>query len=79
MFIARSLWTGKANIADEMTKNCFNKLEPQKAAPFPIIREHLRTIVLDEEGVPNTVSKQRFRATVALREQCPKNADVEFI
>lgn len=74
MFVDKPPLTGKANTADEMKKASYNKLQPPKAGPFQIIKLQPLTVVLDEEGVLNTVSVQRITAALGLRGYRPKTA-----
>lgn len=69
MFADEPTLTGKANIADEMAKNSYDNLQPQKVGPFLIVSVQLYSVVIDDDGVPNSVLILRVTAAPGLKEQ----------
>lgn len=64
VFVCRPPLAGSRNTADEMATASYKKHQPRKAGPFRVIKERSPTIVIDEDGVPNTVSMHQI--TIAL-------------
>lgn len=67
---------GKGNKSDEMEEANYNKLEPQKAGPFHIIKEQPHTVLLNKEGATNAVLTCRVTVASGLREQRSETAQM---
>lgn len=62
VFVDRPPSTSSRNAGNEITTVSYNKLQPQKPGPLPLVKVRPHTVVINKDGVFSAVSIHRIRA-----------------